>query len=61
MQIKGLTKGNLKVINMIGEVVLEKAFSTSFLDLSELSDGIYFLHIQSGEKWASQKFVKQKF
>lgn len=61
VKLRGLEKGNLKVINTIGEVVLEKRFSTSFLDLSDLSDGIYFLYIQSGEKWASQKFVKQSF
>lgn len=61
VKLEGLAYGNLKVINMVGEVVLEKRFSTSFLDLSELSSGIYFLYLQSGDKWASQKFVKQRF
>lgn len=61
IQLRGLASGNLKVINMVGEVVLEKRFSSPLLNLSELPEGIYFLYIQSGDNWASQKFVKQNF
>ncbi|MEM6806586.1 MAG: T9SS type A sorting domain-containing protein [Bacteroidota bacterium] len=60
IELTGLTSGKLKLINMIGKVVLEKTLSSSFLDLSELPDGIYFLHIQSGDKWASQKLIKKR-
>ncbi|MEO1213672.1 MAG: T9SS type A sorting domain-containing protein [Bacteroidota bacterium] len=59
IKLIGLSQGNLKIINMVGEEVLEERLSSSLLNLSELSDGIYFLYIQSGDKWASQKFVKQ--
>lgn len=59
IELRGLVRGNVRILNMFGELVLEKSFDDASLDLSELPGGIYFLHIQAGEKWAIQKIVKQ--
>ena len=54
----------LQVTNIIGEEIpLENIMTYTTdgfkLDLSELSKGIYFLNITSGNKKTSKKFIKQ--
>jgi len=50
---------NVKVINAIGAIVLEEKnyTSTSSLNISDLSKGIYFVQITSGTKLTLKKII----
>ena len=49
----------LKFYTMNGQVVLTEKNNTNSVDVSGLSDGVYFLEITSEEGKSIQKFIKQ--
>ena len=55
--IEGLTEANVKVINLVGEMMIEKNNANS-IDVSSLNSGIYFLQITSGNTQSVIKFIK---
>ena len=55
--IEGLTEANVKVINLVGEMIIEKNNANS-IDVSSLNSGIYFLQITSGNTQSVIKFIK---
>jgi hypothetical protein len=59
LEIQGLAHGHLRIVNNLGEVVMEKTFSESVVDISHLPGGIYFLQVQSKDQWVSKKILKR--
>jgi polyhydroxybutyrate depolymerase len=55
--IEGLTEANVKVINLVGEMIIQKNNANS-IDVSSLNSGIYFLQITSGNTQSVIKFIK---
>lgn len=55
--IEGLTEANIKVINLVGEMIIQKNNANS-IDVSSLNSGIYFLQITSGNTQSVIKFIK---
>jgi polyhydroxybutyrate depolymerase len=55
--IEGVSEANFKIINLIGETILEQNNSFS-IDVNSLNSGIYFLQICSGNSKAVVKFIK---
>jgi Secretion system C-terminal sorting domain len=55
--IEGISEGNVKVINLVGEMIIEKN-NTNSIDVSSLNSGIYFLQITSGNVQSVIKFIK---
>lgn len=55
--IEGISEGNVKVINLVGEMMIEKNNANS-IDVSSLNPGIYFLQITSGNTQSVVKFIK---
>lgn len=53
--------GKLRVISMVGQVVHTQAVNSyrTTLDLSELSNGIYFVQVMDGSKIVTKKVLKQ--
>jgi hypothetical protein len=52
----------VKVTNSLGQVIISKEeFNTTQfdIDLSQMSTGIYYIHINDGEKSNTQKVIKQ--
>ncbi len=47
----------IKIINLLGGCVIEKEYS-KFIDISTLSEGVYFINFYRGEKLYSAKFIK---
>lgn len=72
IQLENLNEKNIqiKIINVFGQVVIDKKVDPSTgsvssgnfekqIDVSGLSDGIYFIAITVGEKQFSEKFIKE--
>jgi len=62
--IKGQnTIAQLLIYDAQGRLVMEQSpnISTVVVPISELANGIYQLHILSGENWFSEKLIKQSF
>jgi len=55
--IEGLSEANVKVINLVGEMIIQKNNANS-IDVSSLNSGIYFLQITSGNTQSVIKFIK---
>ena len=52
-------KVNYEIIDVFGKAVLEGNFYTSdYIDISGLSEGIYFIRVVSGTEIAANKFIK---
>ena len=51
------TDKNIKIYDMIGNKVIDKDI-TNFLDISNLSNGIYLCEIKEGDKKITKKIVK---
>ena len=51
---------NIKVVNMVGKVVMDKVIDSKFskLDLSNLTSGVYFLQMEFNEGIITKRFVK---
>jgi len=49
---------NLKVINMTGEILINKKMETNNLQVSQLEPGMYIIFIDTGETLRNMKFVK---
>jgi hypothetical protein len=55
-----LQNAEVKFINLLGETVLSQIkITNTTLDVSELSNGIYFLQLRVNNKYQTQKFIKQ--
>jgi hypothetical protein len=48
-----------KIINTLGTTLLESSFIDSEIDVSQLSSGVYFVQIYSGDNIRTAKFIKQ--
>lgn len=63
IQAPGNEVKNIVVYNLIGEIALEKTFAVTEnpvrLDLSVLTEGIYFLEMRSGEREYTRLLIKQ--
>ncbi|HNQ13491.1 MAG TPA: T9SS type A sorting domain-containing protein [Bacteroidia bacterium] len=59
IKFKGSMEGNLKVLDMIGNIVFEiDDFNSRSINLSFLSTGIYFVNFTNKSGFSSQKIVK---
>ncbi len=54
----GIDGGQVEVMNSLGNVLMKKEITFSGIDLSELSNGMYFIRIQSGNQWALKRIIK---
>ena len=56
-------KGSLQVLNVLGQVVLNKSFQSAFLnesiDLQGSAPGVYFVRVQSGGELVVRKVVRK--
>jgi hypothetical protein len=53
---------DVNIVNLLGETMLTQTIhnkSTTEIDVSGLSNGIYFIVIRSGDKFVTQKFIKE--
>jgi hypothetical protein len=55
--IKGLNNYDLKVYNMLGQIIL-KANNTQYIHVKHLPSGIYFVEVSDGVKSLTKRFVK---
>ena len=55
--VEGVSGVKLKVINLLGELVINETLDTT-INVSELKSGIYFLQINSGNSQSVVKFIK---
>ena len=55
--MEGVSGVKLKVINLLGELVINETLDTT-INVSELKSGIYFLQINSGNSQSVVKFIK---
>lgn len=56
-----LQNAEIRIINVFGETVLQKIISSgkiTELDISQLSAGIYFLQLQTGNQFVNKKIIK---
>lgn len=60
INILGVSLYTYKIIDSSGKIIIKKndEFSTR-IDVSNLKDGIYFLHIDSDKKTSQHKFIKR--
>jgi len=58
---ENVSAGDVSITNLLGEVVYTSKVSSpnESIDLSSMRNGIYFLQIETGNKRATQKIVKQ--
>lgn len=56
---KEIEKGEVQVINNLGEVMIEKTLTKSELDLSPLANGLYFIFIKTNNELFLGKVTKQ--
>jgi len=52
----------VNITNLLGEIILFETFHSNFtteIDVSGLSAGIYFITMKSGNKFITQKFIKE--
>lgn len=49
----------IKIMNSWGELVRTVQMNETMLDISDLANGVYFIHIQTGEKTVVKRVVKQ--
>ena len=53
-------KGELSIINSFGQMVYSNDnFSSSYIDISELSEGLYILRFSDGKNYTTTKFIKE--
>ena len=57
IHIKGLNDYDLKVYNMLGQIIL-KANKTQYIYVKSLPSGIYFVEVSDGVKSLTKRFVK---
>ena len=57
IHIKGLNNYDLKVYNMLGQIIL-KANKTQYIYVKSLPSGIYFVEVSDGVKSLTKRFVK---
>jgi hypothetical protein len=57
LNVKSQELVDIEIYDSIGKLVLNKN-STKSIDVSKLSNGIYFLNIKSGSKITTKKFIK---
>lgn len=55
--VEGVSGVKLKVINLLGELVINETLDTT-INVGELKNGIYFLHIRNGNERSVVKFIK---
>jgi photosystem II stability/assembly factor-like uncharacterized protein len=54
----GIDGGQVEVMNSLGNVLMKKEITFSGIDISELSDGMYFIRIQSGNQRIIKRIIK---
>ena len=59
IEIKGITQGHYRIMTLQGMIKIEKEFSQSEINLSELPNGIYFIQIHAKDRWISKKIIKK--
>lgn len=63
VQVEGITEGQLRVVNLLGEVVLEQVANfkgnTMSLDISFLPEGVYTIQVFTNDQVLESKVVKQ--
>ena len=59
VELTGLNHGHFKVLNNQGQTVIEKDFSEPVIDMSDLSPGLYFVHIRSERGSLVEKILKR--
>ena len=56
---KNSTRANLKVTNLMGQILIDEDVIKPQLDISLLPDGLYFLNVHSGKEQFMGSFLKQ--
>ena len=60
IQFKNSEKEEIQIYNSIGELVKKAIISNNHtIDVSELSSGIYFIHLINSNQLLTHKFIKQ--
>lgn len=59
LEISGITQGVATITDTSGRIVKTTSFTSPTLDISELSQGMYFVSIQSGDKSIIKRIIKQ--
>jgi hypothetical protein len=56
-QLKGITQGSIKVVDIAGKPAYEGSFTNAFIDLSQLPEGMYYAEIRDAE--TQEKFNRK--
>ena len=58
IEIAGVEKGQVSISDKMGKVVLHSTYFGDKIDISKLSIGIYFIHINSGDRITTKRLIK---